>query len=196
MSADLQVIGHAVDLSKVSERDVEFSKADHRFVGDGECNASITADNDAFETGWRNVGSVIDITKTDNLHVRMTNRPARVGTMIFEEQNRGKLTAGNHLEPFFDTEADDPVKMVFGVERQFRCAVLGFDENRLVGVPEYRIFVGDEKYRPVLGDNPRKFAAIAEGAFMSDVNDGYRFGATHFTVKNEVGILYAHEAFS
>ncbi|SDE38818.1 hypothetical protein SPACI_039060 [Sporomusa acidovorans DSM 3132] len=188
MSADLQVVGQAVDLPEVGEFEVEFNEADQRLIGDGEFDAAVATDDNAFEADRGDVGGVIDVAEADNLHVGMANGAARAGAVIFEEQNRGEFAAGDHVQPFLAAEADDPVEVVPGIERQFGCAVIGFDEDSREGVPKHRIFVSDKKYRPVFGDNAFKFVATTEGAFMAGIDNGHRFGAANLSVKNEVDL--------
>ncbi len=193
MGANLQVIGHAVDLAEIGELDVHFNETDQRFVGDGELDASVRTENDAFEAGRRNVGNVVDVAQADDLHVGMANGAARVGAVILKEQNRCKFAAGDHIEPFLGTEADNPVEVVFRIERQFGCTVLGFDEDSLEGVLQHRVFVGDEQNRPVFGDNAGQLVAIAKRAFMANIYNGHRFGAANLAVKNEMGMPCGHE---
>lgn len=108
--------------------------------------------------------------------------------MVFEKQDRGEFATGDHVEPFLDAEADDPVEMVLWIERQFGCAVIGFDKDGREGVPEHRIFVGDKEYRPVFSYDALKFVAVAEGAFMAVIDNGHWFGAANLGVKNEVDL--------
>ncbi len=186
MGADLQVIGQAVDLPEVGELDVEFNEADQRLVRDGEFDAAVAADDNAFEAGRGDVVGVVNVAEADDLHVWVANGAARVGTVVFEEQYRGEFAASNHVQPVLDAEADDPVEVVLGIERQFGCTVIGFDEDGREGIPEHRVFVGDKKYRSVLGNNALKFVAATEGAFMAVIDNGHRFGAANLGVKNEV----------
>lgn len=186
VGADLQVVGQAVEVPKVGELEVEFNEADQRLVGDGEFDAAVAADDDAFEAGRGNVGGVVEVAEADDLHVGVANGATRAGAVVFEEQDRGEFTAGDHVQPFLGAEADDPVEVVLWIERQFGCAVIGFDEDGLEGVPEHRVFVGDEEYRPVFGDDALKFVAAAEGAFKAIIDNGHRFGAANLGVKNEV----------
>lgn len=116
----------------------------------------------------------------------VANSAARVGAVVFEEQNRGEFTAGDHTQPLLGAKADDLVKVVFGIERQFGRAVIGFNEDGLEGVLEHRVFIGDKEYRSVFGDDAFKFVATAEGAFMSGIDNGHRFGAANFGVKNKM----------
>lgn len=80
------------------------------------------------------------------------------------------------------------MEVILWIERQFGCAVIGFDEDGLECVLEHRVFVGDEEYRSVFGDDALKFVAAAEGAFKSVINNGHRFGAANLGVKNEVDL--------
>ncbi|SMC90081.1 hypothetical protein SAMN04488500_11298 [Sporomusa malonica] len=192
VGADLQVVGQEVELPEVGELDVEFNEADQRLVGDGEFNAAVAADDDAFEADRRDVGGVVEVAEADDLHVGVANGAARAGAVIFEEQDRGEFAAGDHAQPLFDAEADDPVEVVLWIERQFRCAVIGFDEDGLESVPEHRVFVGDEEYRPVFGDDALNFVAATEGAFMAVIDNGHRFCAANLGVKNEVSLPRGH----
>lgn len=186
VGADLKVVGQTVEVPKVGELDIKFNEANQRLVGDGEFDAAVTANDNAFETGRGDVGGVVKVAEADDLHVGVANGAARVGAVVFEKKDRGEFAAGNHVQPVLDAEADDPVEVVLGIERQFGCTVIGFDEDGREGIPEHRVFVGDEKYRPVLGDDTLKFIAATEGAFMAVIDNGHRFGAANLGVKNEV----------
>lgn len=188
VGADLQVVGQAVEVPQVGELEVEFNEADQRFVGDGEFDAAVAADDDAFEAGRGYAGGVVEVAEADNLHVGVTNGAARAGAVIFEEQDRGEFTAGNHFQPFLGTEADNPVEVVLGIKRQFGQAFIGFDENSLESVLEHRVFVGNKKYRPVFGDDALELVAAAEGALKAIIDNGHRFGAANLGVKNELGL--------
>lgn len=113
--------------------------------------------------------------------------------MVFEEQDRSEFIAGDHIQPFFCAEADDPVEVVLWIKRQFGCAVIGFDKDGLVGVPEHRVFVGDEEYRPVFSDDALKFIAATEGAFKTVIDNGHRFGAANLGIKYEVDVPCGHD---
>lgn len=186
VGADLQVISQAVEVPEAGELEVEFNEADQRLVGDGEFDAAVTADDDTPETGRGNVGGIVDVPEANDLHVGVANGTARAGSVVFEKEDRSEFTAGDYVQPLLSAEADDPVEVVLGIERQFGCAVIGFDEDSLEGVLEYRVFVGDKKYRPVFGDDALKFIAAAKGAFKAVIDNGHRFGAADLSVKNQV----------
>ncbi|CQR70348.1 hypothetical protein SOV_38830 [Sporomusa ovata DSM 2662] len=188
VGTDLQVVSQAVDVPEVGELDVEFNETDQRLIGDVEFNAAVAADDDAFEAGRGDVDGVVEVAETDDLHMGVANGAARAGAVVFEEQDRGKFAAGDHVQPFLNAEADDPVEVVLWIERQFGCAVIGFDEDGLEGVPEHRIFVDNKEYRPVFGDDALKFVAATEGAFMAVIDNGHRFDAANLGVKNEVNL--------
>lgn len=84
------------------------------------------------------------------------------------------------------------MEVVFGIEGQFRCAVIGFDEDGLEGVLQHRVFIGDEEYRPVFGYDALKFVTGAEGTFVTFIDNGHRFGAADLGVKNEMGLPCGH----
>ena len=115
MGANLQVVSQAVDLLEVGELDVEFNEPDQRLVGDGKFDAAVAADDDSFETGRGDVGGVVEVTETNDLHVGVTNAAARAGAVVFEEQDRCEFAAGDHVQPILDAETDDPVKVVLGI---------------------------------------------------------------------------------
>ena len=72
-------------MPEVGELEVEFNEADKRLVSNGKFDATVTADENAFETGRRNVGGVVDVAESDDLHVGMANGATRVGAVVFEE---------------------------------------------------------------------------------------------------------------
>lgn len=111
VGANLQVVGQVVEVSEVGELEVEFNEAHQRFVGNGEFNAAVAADDNSCEAGRGNVGGVVDVAEADDLHVRVANRAARAGAVVFKEQDRGEFAAGDHVQPFFGAEADDPVEV-------------------------------------------------------------------------------------
>ena len=115
VGAGLQVVGQAVDLLEVGKPDVEFNEADQRLIGDGKFDAAVAADDNSFEAGRGDVGAVVEVAKADDLHVGVANASARVETVVFEEQNRGEFTAVDHVQPIFDAETDNPVKVVLGI---------------------------------------------------------------------------------
>lgn len=196
VGANLQVVGHAVDLPEIGKPDVELDETDQRFVGDGKRNSTIRADHAASKTFRRNVGGVVDMAQTDDLHVRVVNGAARVGTVVFEEQHRGEFTAVDHIQPISDTKVDQPIQVVFRIQRQLARAVLGFDKDGLERFLQHRVFVGDEQERSVGGDNAGQLVAIAKRAFMANIYHGHRFSSADLAVKNEVGMPCGHAAVS
>lgn len=116
--------------------------------------------------------------------------------MIFEEQHRGEFTAGDHIQPIPSAKADQPVQVVFRIQRQLARAVLGFDKDRLICFLQHRVFVGDEQERSVCGDNAGQLAAIAKGAFVAYIYHGHRFSSADLAIKNEVGMPCGHAAVS
>ena len=196
VGANLQVVGHAVDLPEIAEPDIELDETDQWFVGDGQRDAAVSADHAAGQTFRWYVGGVVDMAQTDDLHMRVANGAARVGAVIFEEQHRGEFTTGDHIQPIPSAKADQPVQVVFRIQRQLARAVLGFDKDGLECFLQHRIFVGDEQERSVGGDNASQLVAIAKGAFMANIYHGHRFGPADLAIKNEVGMPCGHAAVS
>lgn len=116
VGASLQVVGQAIKVPEAGKLEVEFNEADQRLVGNGEFNTAVAADDNAFEAGRGNVGSIVNMTEADNLHMGVTNGATRARTVVFKEQNRGEFATGDHIQPFLGTEADNPVEMVLGIE--------------------------------------------------------------------------------
>ncbi len=112
MGANLQEVGQAVEVPEVGELDVEFNEADQRLVGDSKFDAAVAADDDSFEAGRGDVGGVVEVAKADDLHVGVANAAARAGAVVFEEQDRGKFAAFNHVQPILDAKTNDPVKVI------------------------------------------------------------------------------------
>lgn len=76
VGANLQVVGQVVEVSEVGKLEVEFNEADQRFIGDGEFDTAVAADDNSCETGRRDVGGVVDVAKADDLHVGVANGAA------------------------------------------------------------------------------------------------------------------------
>lgn len=189
VGTNLQVVSQAVKVSEAAELKVEFDKANQRLVGDIKFNTAVATDDNALEAGRRDVGSVVEVSETNDLHVGMANGAARAGAVVFEKHDRGEFSAGDHVQPILNAEADDPLEVILGIERQFRCAVIGFDEDGLEGVLEHRVFVSNEEYRSIFGDDALKFVAATEGAFMASIDNGHRLSAANLGIKNKVVLL-------
>lgn len=196
VGANLQVVGHVVDLPEIGKPDVEFDKPNQRFVGDGQRDATIRTDHAAGQTFRRYVGGVVDMAQADDLHVRVANGAARVGAVVFEEQHRGEFPTSDHIQPIPSAKADQPIQVVFRIQRQLARAVLGFDKDGLECFLQHRVFVGDEQDRSVGGDNAGQLVAIAKGAFVAYIYHGHRFGPAYLAVKNEVCMPCGHAAVS
>lgn len=61
VGGDLQVVGQTVELTEVGKLEVKFNETDQRLVSNSEFNAAVAADDNAFEAGRGDVGSVVNV---------------------------------------------------------------------------------------------------------------------------------------
>ena len=175
----LDIVCEAIGILRIACDDVELGEADARLRRQIEQDTVFFAEQDPFEDRRIECFVIIDILKTDDLHMRMADRTARERTVVLEEQHRLIFARLFHRKPMAESEAKHMMQMLWRVDRQLRHTFIRLYEDCLKCILQYGIFIFDKHKRAFVVDDVRQLAAVAERTFRSRIDNALGLLATN-----------------
>ena len=174
VDGNLYVVGYGVQRLVRLGDDIEFAEADARACRDVEVDIVFLVYGQSLEFQGVEGQVFVERVEADNLHVGVTQRTAREGAEILEEDDGLVLSRILHLLPVMHAETNEAVHVLGGIVGHVGVTDFALNENELVGVFDDVVLVLEQHEVAVCIDDAREIFTVTERTWGGLVDDIFR----------------------